>query len=114
MALLRQLPNEPLRSARVRAGGMLALAALLLGSHAVLGDRLLDDPTAHAQSTTATAAAQPGRNASEVLWREPAGTRDLFYGRGGADHQPDAHGTFTFIKEDLDGSQPKLEVRDDN
>ena len=48
-----------------------------------------------------------------VLWRNPTdiGTRDLFYGPGGKEHQP--HGTFTFLKEDLDGSNPKFFVRDE-
>jgi hypothetical protein len=47
-----------------------------------------------------------------VLWRRPTdiGARNLFYGPGGKAHQP--HGTFTFEKEDLDGSNPKFVVRD--
>jgi hypothetical protein len=47
-----------------------------------------------------------------TLWREPSDitTRDLFYGPGGKDHEP--HGTFTFIKEDLDGTNPKIVVHD--
>jgi hypothetical protein len=47
-----------------------------------------------------------------VMWREPADieSRDLFYGPGGRKHVP--HGTFTFVKEDLGGSSPKFEVRD--
>jgi len=46
------------------------------------------------------------------LWREPKDIRsqDLFYGPGGKEHQP--HGPFTFVKEDLDGSNPKYDVRD--
>ena len=47
------------------------------------------------------------------LWREPNDIeqRDLFYGPGGKLHQPhDA--VFTFVKEDLDGSHPKFDVRD--
>jgi hypothetical protein len=34
----------------------------------------------------------------------------LYFGPGGQEHQP--HGPFTFIKEDLDGSNPKFSVRD--
>jgi len=47
-----------------------------------------------------------------VLWKEPADieSRDLFYGPGGAEHVP--HGTFTFVKEDLNGTNPKFVVRD--
>ena len=47
-----------------------------------------------------------------VLWRNPSdiASRNLFYGPGGKEHQP--HGPFTFVKEDLDGTNPKFEVRD--
>ena len=53
------------------------------------------------------------RESSQVIfWRDPTdiATRNLFYGQGGKDHQP--HGTFTFDKEDLDGTNPKFTVRD--
>lgn len=48
-----------------------------------------------------------------LLWREPAHieSRDLFYGPGGIEHVP--HGPFTFVKEDLDGTNPKFVVRDE-
>ena len=39
-------------------------------------------------------------------------SRDLFYGPGGPDHVPE--GTFTFVKEDLNGTSPKLSVKDQN
>ena len=47
-----------------------------------------------------------------VLWNDPTDmeSRDLFYGPGGVDHMP--HGTVTFLKEDLDGTNPKFVVRD--
>jgi len=46
------------------------------------------------------------------LWREPQDIRseNLFYGPGGKEHSP--HGPFTFVKEDLDGTNPKYNVRD--
>src|SRR5258708_842505 len=49
-----------------------------------------------------------------VLWREPKDIdhRDLFHGPGGKEHQP--AGIFTFVGEDLDGSNPKFDVRDDS
>ena len=49
-----------------------------------------------------------------VLWHYPAdiASRNLFYGPGGEDHAP--HSRFTFIKEDLDGTNPKFVVRDEN
>jgi hypothetical protein len=48
-----------------------------------------------------------------VLWRDPGdiASRDLFYGPGGQADEP--HGRFTFIEEDLDGSNPKFVVRDE-
>ncbi len=51
-------------------------------------------------------------NGSAALWRNPGdiASRNLFYGSGGKEHQP--HAPFTFIKEDLDGTNPKFEVRD--
>jgi hypothetical protein len=66
---------------------------------------------------TTIQSAEPGSQKSEagqpLLWREPMaiGDRDLFYGPGGKEHVP--HGPFTFIKEDLDGSKPKFDVRDE-
>ena len=51
-------------------------------------------------------------NQRPVLWRNPAdiSSRDLFYGPGGKEHQPS--GVFHFIKEDLDGTTPKIVIRD--
>jgi hypothetical protein len=46
------------------------------------------------------------------LWREPKdiSSENLFYGPGGREHQP--HAPFTYLKEDLDGTNPKYDVRD--
>lgn len=46
------------------------------------------------------------------LWREPHDipSENLLYGAGGRAHEP--HGPFTFVKEDLDGTNPKYNVRD--
>jgi hypothetical protein len=59
-----------------------------------------------------TPQADPARGVP-ILWRQPEDIdhRDLFYGPGGQEHQP--AGMFTFVGEDLDGSNPKFEVRDD-
>jgi len=56
-----------------------------------------------------SAASAPG-----LLWREPAdiGSRNLYYGPGGQDNQP--RGPFSFVEEDLNGSNPKYVVRDGN
>jgi hypothetical protein len=45
-----------------------------------------------------------------VLWREPTdiASRNLYYGPGGKDHEP--QGSFTFKAEDTTGSSPKFDV----
>jgi len=50
--------------------------------------------------------------ARAAMWAYPTdvATRDLFYGPGGRKDEP--RGTFTFEKEDLDGTNPKFVVRD--
>jgi hypothetical protein len=47
-----------------------------------------------------------------TLWSDPGDlrSRDLFYGPGGPQHEP--NGPYTFVKEDLDGTNPKFVVRD--
>ncbi len=58
------------------------------------------------------ASVKSARSEAAVLWREPTdiGSRNLFYGPGGEQHQP--HGPFAFVEEDLNGSNPKYVVRD--
>ena len=48
------------------------------------------------------------------MWQDPAdiASRDLYYGPGGKEHAP--HTTFTFLKEDLKGTNPKFDVRDED
>jgi hypothetical protein len=52
--------------------------------------------------------------ATAVLWRNPDDikSRNLFYGPGGDKDAP--HTTYTFEKEDMDGTSPKFIVRDEN
>jgi hypothetical protein len=49
-----------------------------------------------------------------VLWRAPQdiASRNLFYGPGGKSHHPGR--IFTFVKQDLKGSNPKFVVQDEN
>lgn len=58
--------------------------------------------------------ARPVENATHILWSNPTdiASRDLFYGPGGQAHAP--HSTYTFIREDLNGTNPKFVVRDEN
>jgi hypothetical protein len=46
------------------------------------------------------------------LWQNPEdiASRDLYYGVGGQQHQP--QGPFAFLREDSDGTNPKFDVRD--
>jgi hypothetical protein len=52
--------------------------------------------------------------ANIVLWQAPKNirARNLFYGPGGKTHSP--HSTYSFTKEDLHGTNPKFDVRDEN
>ena len=58
--------------------------------------------------------AQAESTGHPVLWRNPSDISglNLFYGPGGKEHEP--HSTYTFVKEDLNGSNPKFVVRDEN
>ena len=49
-----------------------------------------------------------------VIWRDPGDmtSLDLFYGAGGKRHAPDAHGRFTFVKEDTQATSPKFDIVD--
>jgi len=64
---------------------------------------------------SATSAVKETKNTAsgpEQFWQDPGdiASRDLFYGPGGAEHQP--HGPYVFEKEDLNGSNPKFVVKD--
>jgi hypothetical protein len=54
------------------------------------------------------------KSAQGTLWADPGDiqTRNLFFGPGGQDHQPKGS-TFTFVDEDMDGSNPKYNVKDE-
>ncbi|MGI4827416.1 MAG: hypothetical protein ACRYFU_04380 [Janthinobacterium lividum] len=56
----------------------------------------------------------PAQIHNPVLWEDPGNiaSKDLFLGRGGADHQP--RPPFTFVSEDHNGTNPKFDARDAN
>jgi hypothetical protein len=60
------------------------------------------------------AAAAAHQTATPVLWKDPGsiGEKNLRWGAGSEERQPKA--TFTFVKEDLSGSKPKVRVIDAN
>ncbi len=63
---------------------------------------------------TSPAIESADETASAVLWRPAADicNRDLYFGPGGADGAPRA--PFVFLKEDLDGTNAKFDIRDSN
>jgi len=63
----------------------------------------------------ARASATAETTGTAMLWRQPTdiASRDLLNGAGGRAHAPKST-TFTFIKEDLDGTAPKFVVKDDD
>src|SRR5262245_650620 len=67
-------------------------------------------PATLAQKPESGAIATPSR----VIWQDPGDirTRDLYWGPGGEKHAP--QGPLTFLKEDLSGHNPKLDVEDAN
>jgi len=77
---------------------------------------LLISPTATAKKGTKPTGSDKEKASSvnPVLWRSPGDilSRNLFFGPGGETHAP--HTTYTFEKEDMDGTSPKFIVRDEN
>jgi hypothetical protein len=83
---------------------LLAITALVLSGTA----------TAKKRTKTTGSDKEIASAANPVLWRSPGDirSRNLFYGPGGKAHAP--HTTYTFEKEDMDGTSPKFIVRDEN
>lgn len=78
----------------------------------LLAPLLLTEPISdhsHSSSSRSTTGSAPA-----VLWRYPKDikTRDLYFGPGGREHMP--QGKLTFLREDMNGTQPKFFVRDSN
>ena len=46
----------------------------------------------------------------EVVWHDPgdAASLDLFFGAGGKQDAPDPNATYTFVREDMEGTSPKF------
>jgi len=64
----------------------------------------------HAKSKAALSISEGHANA--VLWRDPVdiASRNLYYGSGGEQNQP--HAPYTFVEEDMNGTNPKFVVTD--
>jgi len=94
-------------------GATLVLAATLASTPG-FPNHVVDASTARPPTRVDTLRARSDHDLRPALWHEPTDIerRDLFFGPGGARHQP--RGAFTFIKEDLNGSHPKFELRSDD
>jgi hypothetical protein len=90
-----------------RSHSRLRLAAVLVSCAICL-------PSA-AQKRAAQDEKQKAAGLPAVIWRDPGDVSklDLFYGAGGKDDAPDPSGTYTFVKEDTEGTSPKFDVEDD-
>ena len=77
---------------------------------------LVSSAAAAAKKGTKTGGAQKeiASSVNPVLWHSPADiqSRNLFFGPGGEKHAP--HTIFTYDKEDMNGTNPKFEVHDEN
>jgi hypothetical protein len=78
---------------------------------------ILNSPTVGTPAKTSTnnpVVTETTAEGPAVLWRAPVdiASRNLYYGPGGKAHEP--KGTFTFEKEDMQGSSPKFDVIDQN
>jgi hypothetical protein len=88
---------------RKRIGLNILLIVLLIGLSATLSAQT---PGKKVNGNAAKLPAVVWRNADSV------GSLNLLYGAGGQGHAPDANGKYTFVKENLEGSNPKFDVRD--
>jgi len=70
--------------------------------------------TSTRRGPTKPEATQIAREGAPILWRDPVNiaSRNLYYGPGGKAHEP--NGTFTFEKEDMEGSNAKFDIVDQN
>lgn len=71
--------------------------------------------TAEAQKHNKQKAAEKAADLQAVIWRDPGNISalNLVYGAGGSEHAPDPNGTYTFDKEDMSGTSPKFDVKDE-
>jgi hypothetical protein len=70
---------------------------------------------ASAQAQKHTKATEGAATLPPAIWRDPGNPSalNLFYGSGGPADAPDPNANYTFLKEDLKGTSPKFDVRDD-
>ena len=68
-----------------------------------------------AQKHSKQKATEKAADLPAVIWHDPGNisTLNLVYGVGGSEHAPDPNGTYTFDKEDMHGTSPKFDVKDE-
>ena len=73
-------------------------------------------PAIAAQKRAGNSDKAKGGSQSAVVWHDPGevSSLNLLYGAGGKEHAPDPNGKFTFVKEDMNGTSPKFDVKDEN
>ena len=98
------METNKIRLASQRSAGFAAVVVLV-----ALGQMPARPATKPHDPAPAVAAAGPA-----YLWHNPTdiSSRNLYYGPGGKEHAP--HTTYTFVKEDLNGTNPKFDVKDEN
>ena len=71
--------------------------------------------TAQAQKHNKQKAAEEPADLPAAIWHDPGNISalNLVYGIGGSEHAPDPNGTYTFVKEDMNGTSPKFDVKDE-
>ena len=71
--------------------------------------------TATAQKKDKEKEKENANNLPLVIWRDPGdvASLNLLYGLGGKEHAPNPNGNYTFVKEDMNGTSPKFDVKDD-
>ncbi len=82
--------------------GLVVASSLLISSQVIFAQK-------HGKKPSDDSSGLPA-----VIWKDPGdiSTLNLKYGIGGVDHAPDPDATYTFIEEDMNGTSPKIRVKD--
>src|SRR5579863_455219 len=89
---------------RAQATLRIAAISLLLISTGALFAQKKEKPEKDAKHSDAT----------PVIWRDPGdiSSLNMIYGIGGEADAPDPNAAYTFIEEDMNGTSPKVRVKD--
>ena len=89
---------------RTQATLRIAVISLLLVSTGALSAQKKDKPKKPAKVS----------DSAPLIWRDPGDVNSLnmIYGIGGAADAPDPNAVYTFVEEDMNGTSPKVKVKD--